>query len=60
MWSAIISLLKALPEILALIKTIQEQIKKANTERKVKDDLAKITEAFKNKDAAALNDIFKH
>lgn len=54
------SLILALPEILKLIKNIQDQIEAEQVNKKVKDDLKKINEAFKEKDASKLNDIFNN
>ena len=52
------ALIVSLPEILRLIKQIEKIIKEHKTEKKVKDDLKKINEAFEKKDAKLLNDIF--
>lgn len=51
-------ILKHLPQILALIEVIEKGVREAETKRKVADDLNKIAEAFKEKDAKKLNDIF--
>lgn len=57
--------LSNLPQLVTLVHAIQtaiEDAKKAQaeetTKRKVKDDLAAISEAFKTKDAKKLKDIF--
>lgn len=55
---AIISLIVALPEILRLIDSISKRIEQDEADRKLKDDLKKIDEAFRNGDAQALNDLF--
>lgn len=55
MWAALWQLLVCLPEILRLITKLQEQ----STDRKVKSDFKKISEAFDKGDSAALNDIFR-
>ena len=52
------TLIKLLPEIIALIASIQKAIDQGETDRKVKDDLAAIKAAFDSKDASALNHIF--
>jgi hypothetical protein len=56
--SAIFTLIKALPEILAIIKALQAGIDKAQADRKVKDDLQAIHAAFVAKDSAQLNHLF--
>jgi len=53
-------LLAAMPEIIALVKAIRMEIESSAKNRKVKDDMAKISEAFKNRDSNALNDIFSN
>lgn len=58
MIKAISAFIVALPELLKLIKNIQNKIEEQKKDEKVKDDLKKINEAFENKDAKALNDIF--
>lgn len=55
---AIWSLIKVLPEIIALLKAVQQGIDELNTERKVKDDLKAIKDAVASKDATKLNAIF--
>lgn len=60
MWNAILTLLTALPQVLRLIKTLQENQKKYEEERKVKEDIERIDKAFKEQDAKALNDIFNN
>lgn len=57
---AIISLIVALPEILRLIDSISKRIEQDEADRKLKDDLKKIDEAFRNGDAQALNDLFSN
>lgn len=57
--TALYELVKNLPAILELIKNLQAKIAEANTDRKVKDDLEKINEAFNKKDPELLNHIFK-
>ena len=46
----------ALPELIRLIK----QIEKDGNEKKLKEDLRAIEDAFKNKDADALNRAFNN
>ena len=55
---AFITLVKALPEVLALIKALQMAIEKAESERKVKDELQAINDAFASKDPAKLSHLF--
>lgn len=55
---AMYSLVKCLPEILQFLQTLGKQIEEANTDRKIKDDLARINEAFEKRDASILNDVF--
>lgn len=54
----LLALLAALPEVLKLIKLIQEKNDKAGVERKVAEDIERINEAFEKKDGKALSDIF--
>lgn len=58
MMSALIALLRALPEVISLIKTIQARQREKEVQSKIKEDLKKIDEAFKNEDAEALNKLF--
>jgi hypothetical protein len=58
MLKAIIALLISLPEIIELIKSIQKQIDESFEDRKLKDDIKKINDAFKTRDPEALNRIF--
>jgi hypothetical protein len=57
-------LLKALPEILSLLQALQKGIKESQgeeaTQRKVKDDLKQISEAFHAKDPEKLRAIFNN
>ena len=53
--SAFLALLKALPEVLAIIKALQVAAKQAETERTVKSDLKALHEAIQTKDVSALN-----
>lgn len=55
---SLITLIRYIPQFLELIQAIQQGIEDAKTNRKVSDDLQAITEAFKNKDSNALNNIF--
>lgn len=52
------TLVLALPEIFKLIKEIEKRQKEKATARKVKEDISKIKQAFKDDDAEALNNIF--
>lgn len=56
--NSFLTLVKLLPELVALIKAIQKAIDQAETDRKVKDDLNAIKKAFDTKDATALDHIF--
>lgn len=56
--SELAMIIKLLPEILALVKSIQKAIDQAQTDRKVKDDLQSIKKAFDSKDLSALDHIF--
>ena len=58
MVKAIFALIAALPEVLKLIKHIQEEHKKSQLEKKVKDDLKAINRAFETQDANLLNRVF--
>lgn len=58
MINAIIALLGAMPQILKLIKNIQEEHKKQEVNKKVKEDLDAINKAFETRDAQLLNDVF--
>lgn len=51
-------LLANLPALIKLINTLDENAKAAGTERKVQDELQKITDAFKARDSEALRRIF--
>jgi len=54
----ILQFLAALPELIRLVRDIETAIKKEESDRKVKNDVKAIREAFKNQDAQALNRIF--
>jgi len=54
----IIAVLLSFPELIAFAKTLNRQIAKSQREAKLKSDIKSINEAFKNKDAKLLNDIF--
>ena len=54
-WFKILTLL---PELIKLLQAMQESINQAETDRKVKDDLKLVAEAYKTKDASKLNQIF--
>jgi hypothetical protein len=53
----ILAFIAALPEILRLIDALIKDIERAQTDRKVKEDLALIEKAFREKDAEALKRI---
>jgi hypothetical protein len=54
----LIALIQSLPTILKIIEHVQKANEKAQTDRKVKEDLALVEEAFREKDAEKLNKIF--
>lgn len=58
MINAIWQLVLALPQILKLIDEIDKRNKELEIQRKVKDDVKVIHEAFVAKDAKKLNDLF--
>jgi hypothetical protein len=58
--SAFLTLITCLPELLKLIKSLQTAADQAEEDRKVKEDLKKIHEAFNEKDASKLNDLFSN
>jgi len=51
-------LLLNLPEILDLIKEMEDKNKELKTDMKIRDDLKLITKAFEVRDAKALENIF--
>jgi hypothetical protein len=51
------ALLLAFPEVLQLLKLLQQKIDKAESDRKVKEDLRKINDAFENNDEELLRDV---
>lgn len=55
MWFKLIALL---PELIKLLQAMQTAINQAETDRKVKDDIRLVAEAFKTKDSTKLNQIF--
>lgn len=52
------AVLKCLPEIFALIRTLKAAADEAETERKVKADVKTIQDAFATNDASKLNALF--
>lgn len=54
----IYAFITSLPEIMKLIKHLQEEYKKEQVERKIKDDFKLINQAFKTKDVELLNAVF--
>jgi hypothetical protein len=55
-----IGFLKIIADLYSLYKAIKKYLDEVEAERKVKDDVQKITEAFNAKDASKLNDIFNN
>lgn len=56
----IIAFFQALPELIKLVTVLQKAADEAETSRKVKEDVAEIHQAFLNKDANALNNLFSN
>lgn len=56
----IIALLTALPEIIRLIKTLQENQRENQKAQAIKEDIKKINKAFEDQDAEALRAIFNN
>lgn len=56
--SALVTLLKALPEIIALIKALQKAADAAEADRQVKADIKTIHEAFSANDPEKLRRLF--
>lgn len=54
----LIALLSAIPEILALIKTIQARAHEIEVNNTVKENMKALDQAFKDKDADAIRKIF--
>jgi hypothetical protein len=54
----ILAFIAALPEILRLIDALIKDIERAQTDRKVKEDLAAIEKAFREKDADSIRKLF--
>jgi len=54
----ILALIQYIPELLGLIKAIQNRIDEAKSDRKITDDLKSIKAAFDAKDPNLLNHIF--
>lgn len=53
-----IEFFKALPALVELVRELQKAQVEAQVEKKVADDVKTIKEAFKNRDAQKLNDLF--
>jgi hypothetical protein len=53
-----VAFLAALPELVRLVKNIERRIEAAETERKIKEDLEAINEAFEKEDPEKLKQIF--
>ena len=54
-WFKLIALL---PQLIKLLQAMQEAVNQAETDRKVKDDIKLVAEAFKARDSSKLNQIF--
>ncbi len=55
---ALFEFLTALPDLMALYKILKERIEIAETERKVKEDVKTIHQAFTENDISKLNELF--
>ena len=53
-----ISFLASIPDLIKLWSAVQKRIEQSEEDRKVKDDLKKISEAFDEKNPDKLNAIF--
>jgi hypothetical protein len=51
--------IQLLPDLLKLIRILKSRLDEAETDRKVKDDIKKIHDAFASGDASKLNELFK-
>lgn len=60
MIKAIIAFLGALPDLIKLVESLEKKNRQAANQKKVKDDIRKINEAFDNQDAEALRRIFNN
>lgn len=58
--STLITLIRALPEILALLKAIQAGIDKMDADRKVADDIKTIHEALNAENSSKLDALFSN
>lgn len=56
---ALWELLRSLPLIIEILKSIQKAIDEAQLERKVSDDLKVVHNAFSERDASKLNALFR-
>lgn len=56
--SFITGFLSALPELIKLVKLIQKKIEEDKSDKKTKEEIRKINQAFKDRDAEALNRLF--
>lgn len=56
--TSLLALIKALPEILALLKLIDQRCKEMKIDNDVKKSVASIHTDFANKDANALKSLF--
>ena len=58
MIKALYALIVMLPDVLRLIKTIQDNNVENGKKTRLKDDIKAIDKSFKDKDAKALNNVF--
>lgn len=60
LFKKLFSLIFSAPELIKLFLIIDKRIRDEEEEIKVKDDIKAVSDAFKNKDASKLRDIFNN
>ena len=60
MFKALFALLTSIPELLKLIRLLQNEAAVSLENRKVKKDIKKIRQAFEDKDAEELKNLFSN
>lgn len=60
MWSSLKVFFATLPEIISLVKYVIQLVREAETEKDLKESSKQISDAFKERDAQKLNDIFNN
>lgn len=58
MWNSLKIFFATLPEIISLVKYVIQLVREAETEKDLKESSKQISDAFKERDAKKLNDIF--